>query len=235
MEQNKGTNKKKLVVALALLALIVVASVITTVVLVLAAPQQNVGSNIDVTYSVNDVSATVSGRYGLYNADASKTVFDGQMTDSITIQPTDTTASGVEPKSQIALSSTQSYVVFEYVIKNNADNQFTVKLSYTDDVDLPDADQTAKEDKNVLVGYRATTSAISEDYDYTTVYNKQVDANNWAENWAELGETQVDCGTCDATATATDTVYVYVIVLIENLSASATFSGQLNFALAAID
>ena len=68
----------------------------------------------------------------------------------------------------------------------------------------------------------------------TTVYDKKVSDNNWASEWAELGDTQVDCGTCEATGTANNTVYVYVIVLVENLSLKATFSGQFNFALAAV-
>ncbi len=246
MEQTKKTNKKKLVVALALLALIVVASVITTVVLVLAAPQQNVGSNIDVTYSVDDVSATVSGQWGLKTT-TGKDVLDTAMTDAITINPTDTTANGVEPKTAIALTSNESYVVFEYKIVNNADNEFSVGLSYRDNSkdSAGNVTDASKADKNVIVGYHAQTTSLDEnaDYSFNTVYDATQTGNEWATGWKALGDSEVDCGDCyangttdnDETAdvTESDTLYVYIIVMVDNLSQAASFSGELNFSLIA--
>ncbi len=219
MEQRK-TNKKKLVVALALLALIVVASVITTVVLVLAANQQNINSNVTVTYTVTDVSATVTGKYGLKKTDASAVVDSNMSPASITITPTDTGDLSMTPGNVITLNSSQDYVVFEYKFDNNAtENPFTINLSYVDDVNADPAVEGAVADSNVAVGYTSSTTAITAFDDVCTIVDGEA---TWAENWA----------TSFAQATCTATTYVYVIVKVVNTNASATFSGAFNFVLA---
>jgi len=221
MEQRK-TNKKKLVVALALLALIVVASVITTVVLVLAANQQNINSNVTVTYTVTDVSATVTGKYGLKKTEGD--VVDTNMTpDSITINPTDTGNLSMAPANAITLNSSQDYVVFEYKFVNNAtSNPFTINLTYVDDFDNANSGETEAveiKDTNIAVGYTSSTSAITA---FDSVCTIEEGEATWAENWA----------TSFAQATCTTTTYVYVIVKVVDTNAAATFSGSFNFVLA---
>lgn len=219
MEQRK-TNKKKLVVALALLALIVVASVITTVVLVLAANQQNINSNVTVTYTVTDVSATVTGKYGLKKTDASAVVDSNMTPASITINPTDTGDLSMTPGSTIALTSSQDYVVFEYKFVNNATaNPFTINLTYTDDTNAGPAVEGAVADTNVAVGYTSSTTAIESFDGVCSIADGEA---TWAENWDDTF----------AQATCTATTYVYVIVKVIDTNTAAMFSGSFNFVLA---
>jgi len=141
----------------------------------------------------------------------------------------------------------ENYVVFEYKIKNNADNQFSVGLSYRDNStdSAGNVVDESKADKNVIVGYHAQTTSLdaNADYSFNTVYDATNTGNEWATGWAALGNTEVDCGDCyangisdnDETAdvTESDTLYVYVIVMVDSLSQAASFSGNLNFSLIA--
>lgn len=215
MEQTtRKTNNKKLVVALALLALIVVASVITTVVLVLAANQQTVQSNVNVTYSVTDVSAKVYGKYTVRNASA--VAMDP---DSITINPTDTTTTPMSPKDLIGLTSTNNYVVFEYKFENSTyvagegddaaagtyngttENVFSIALTYADD--------NSPADKNVTVKYTSSNAPLTAFED--------ANVTDWDSSFAS-----VDCAAV---------TYVYVRVSVTDVNAAATFSGSFNFVL----
>ena len=236
MEQRK-TNKKKLVVALALLALIVVASVITTVVLVLAAGTQNVGSNIEVTYSVSDVNATVTGQYSMRNATPAEgerptaqewTAMTGTgVTDgAFTIAATDTTAPTMSPAA-VQLNSDQDYVVFAYEFTNLAANTFDIDLVYKD---------TNTEDKNITFLVYSGTNAIE---DFEAVY-----ANTASSGWtsyaapnedakSEAGLTLLDGVTCNEAGNSNPTVYVYVMVKVTNVANAARFDGAFNFKLVA--
>lgn len=244
MEQKK-TNKKKLVIALALLALIVVASVITTVVLVLAANQQNVQSNVTVTYSVTDVSATVYGRYGQKPVVSGDNVPGANKIDNMTMMKnSDGTFNGLTftpdennntpktmaPEQSIVLSSKSNYAVFEYEFLNNATdttNAFSIGLEYSGNADA---------NKNISVGYKSSSSKITD----FGVYNRA--DSSWASDWnaANLSSLETagkvvlfDAADNSAVCAAESTVYVYVIVAISNLSQAANFSGAFNFNLVA--
>jgi hypothetical protein len=234
MEQRK-TNKKKLVVALALLALIVVASVITTVVLVLAAGTQNVGSNIEVTYSVSDVNATVTGKYSKRNATVEGvrpttqtwTAMTGTgVTDgSFTIATTDTTAPTMSPAA-VQLSSDQDYVVFAYEFTNLAANTFDIDLVYKD---------TNTEDKNITFLVYSGTNAVE---DFEAVYAGT--ASGWAsfvapneEAKSEAGVTLLNNIVCNEASNSNPTVFVYVMVKVTNVANAARFDGAFNFNLTA--
>ena len=237
MEQTtRKTNKKKLVVALALLALIVVASVITTVVLVLASSQQSVESNINVTYQVTDVSATISGRYGVKKTaeevNAAATLLDKKMTpNSATINPADTTGPKMTPEeATIALKSDKDFVVFEYGFTNNtpfdeetstAETPFTIALTYTD---VTSAEDATANDKNILVRCKASTTAIGET-DLNAAFTRST--KTWAEGWSTISDTNWAGVTCH------QTYYVYVIVAIDDINTAATFSGNFKFVLTA--
>ena len=220
MEQKK-TNKKKLVVALALLALIVVASVITTVVLVLAANQQNVQSNVTVTYSVTDVSATVTGRYGK-KVTSGDVLVNKMSPESITFTAEQETQTSAMSPETVVLNSTNNYAVFEYKFQNNATaNPFTINLTYTDDYNS--STNAGTQDKNIAVGFISSDNEISN-FDVYTRATKGTSptAASWASGW-ETSFTQTQCN---------DVKYVYVVVAVADLDQAAHFSGAFAFTLA---
>lgn len=208
MEQRK-TNKKKLVVALAILALIVVASVITTVVLVLAANQQNINSNVNVTYSVTDVSVKITGKYGLRESKDVATVSLVSMGEAKEFTPSDDTqTASVQPSGPISLSSDQNFVVFEYLFENTSEKAFTISLTYTDDHATTDS---SPEDKNVTVKFTSSSTQITE-FASATV-------GGWGSTF-----TSTECA-------GNTSKYVYVYVAVTNLTEAAGFSGVLAFNL----
>lgn len=200
MEERK-TNKKKLVVALAILALIVVASVITTVVLVLAANQQNVNSNVNITYSVTDVSAKVTGKYGRRVAGATTVILSDMGTVEFT--PSNEESTETMTPSSLSLSSSQDFVVFEYKIENTSDTRsFTIALNYTD---------TNSDDTNFTVKYTSSETEISN-FDSTELAD-------WTDTFTSK------------TLSGAETVYVYVYAKVTNTSNAATLTGTFGFTL----
>ncbi len=255
MEQTRKTNKKKLVIALALLALIVVASVITTVVLVLAAGQQGVNSNVNVTYTVTDVSATVSAKYGRVGAenltemtiggaalaqDKSNATYtflpqEAPNTSSpLALQPQNVKATDNPdfpyPDGVIALESGKPYAIFEYAFTNNSDEKaFSIVLTYTDDFD---ADSKNTKDTNVLIGYTFSETALdATDYNAAT---QNADGDAIVVDSNELTPLVSKTATT-ADITCAETMYVYVFVMVDDLNAGAGFSGTFAFSLTAVD
>jgi len=254
MEETRKTNKKKLVVAFALLALIVVASVITTVVLVLAAGTQNVQTNVNITYTVTDISAVVSGKYG--RAGATKltdmtTDASAPGTDNLTytfvpeqaeaqaplqlrkdVSGSDDPNPNPYPNGLITLESGKPYAIFEYKIVNIAyrDKAIQISLNYTD---------SGNDDTNIVVGYFTADNSLEE---FVLNGVTRTDGNWDALIETREGEEEVphtirdlsDPGD-DLPKTFVNTLYFYVIVSVDDFSQRATFSGTFNFTLTSVE
>ena len=130
------SSKKKVLVA-AVLAGVLLLGAIVSIVLVLAAQQQNVSSNIRITYSVDGVGAKVSAKYGSIKPTgevtlANMTTGDGVTTElNFSVSDTNGGAS-LTPNGDIELTQeTGTEVVFEYRFENTADTLFTIGMKST--------------------------------------------------------------------------------------------------------
>ena len=129
-------SKKKVLIA-AVLAGILLLGAIVSVVLVLAAQQQNISSNIRITYSVDGVGAKVSAKYGSIKPTGevsmtSMTTSDGRSTELNFLVSDTNDGASLTPNGDIELTQTTgTEVVFEYRFENTADTLFTVGMTST--------------------------------------------------------------------------------------------------------
>ena len=79
------SSKKKVLVA-AVLAGVLLLGAIVSIVLVLAAQQQNISSNIRITYSVDGVGAKVSAKYGSIKPTGEVTLANMTTGDGVTTE-----------------------------------------------------------------------------------------------------------------------------------------------------
>ena len=258
----KKQNKKKLIIALALLAVIVVASVVTTVVLVLAASQQNVTSTINVTYTAQEVSGTVTAGYMREDATdftamgSGATFVGGQGVTTATLA---TEATNVElggwynantevqtPDGTHEGDMFIDYVIFKYTFTNtSATRNYTATLTYTDNSTSP-----AKADSNITFSYWATaasnTAATLDQSTTTAVANATLKSTGAAVSYLADPATDAASGwTTVATPTSGNivsftvngnsaaTTYVYLKVAVTDTASNAEFSGNFAWALAA--
>jgi len=212
-----NTSKKKLVVALSVIAVVVVAAIVS-VVAVLAAPAQVVNSQVSVSYTVTDVSATVGARYAVANSaivDAGEITFtadnDGTVEGSLNFIDTDSETPIPE---NINLTSTNNYVVFEFKFTNNATLAFDATLSA-----IPTTVT------NMVLSYAVKTEAVA-DFDTITDYTVFYD---------QVNETKVN-----NVASVTDEVagsgvsYIYIKAAIDDLNTGANLDGAFSWNLAAV-
>lgn len=215
-----NTSKKKMIVALSIAAVVVVAAIVS-VVAVFAAPQQNVTSSVTVTYSVNDVVADASARYGFlavartegapttYSAPNIKGAVGNAVSFSAEEGPQDKAlnTAGLETAYP---SSTESAVVFEFKFENKAAKAFTVALN--DDHQV----KGTPEQNNITMKY-ATSTGTAAAWDTLT--------------WEDAYTTETVAALSDDTTE--DVLYVYVMAVVTNLSAAAEFKANFNWTLAA--
>ena len=133
-EKKKMSSSRKVLIA-SILALALVAGAVVSLVLILAAPQQNIGSDITVSYEVVDVGAKVNGTYA--TVPTIGTITKQAMTGGpIEFLPN-------EPERQpedrqlsigtaIELTSSTQRVVFEYMFENTTEKSFIITLNDND-------------------------------------------------------------------------------------------------------
>ncbi len=196
-------SKKKLIVAASVIGAVLLAAIVS-VVAVFAAPQQNVGSQVKVTYSVIDVAATVNAKYGYAAVKASgetTTTFTQIGTDATTFDSEDAESTATYDITSLELNSTtQRYVVFEYSFKNLS--SIAMKVTGTTPTTI----------NNMTVQYAVKTEAAA---------NVQA-ARDFADWKGTLEETSL------ASIAQNNTAYVYIMVSVTDLTKGAEYSG--NFA-----
>ena len=192
-----NSSKKKLIVAATLVGVVLLAAVIS-VVAVLAAATQSVSSQITVTYSVTDVSATVSAKYKQGSSGTAKDFTVGGSATTIKFEAAETTT----PKSFDAitvpgLTSTEPYVTFEYKFQNDSEKSYNVYLT---------AIPTGTENMSVKILAQATPAADMGTLDFSTAAAATADSDVAVTNVA---------GAINAVS------YVYIRVSVVNLNMSA--------------
>ncbi|MGN0798403.1 MAG: hypothetical protein ACI4L7_02445 [Christensenellales bacterium] len=141
-------NNKKLIIAITSLCLVVVAAV-AAVVGILAATQVNVNSKLYVTYTPTaQVIATASASYAI-NGGTTTSI------NSATYNYGGTTTSTALDKTNIALDDTNTYVIFMFTFKNNAETANT--NSKVLKITVPETPSATN--MNVTTKYKKATSA----------------------------------------------------------------------------
>ena len=207
------SSKKKLIIAVTVIGVVLLAAIVS-VVAVLAAGQQAVTSQVSVTYSVTDVSATVSARYKVKGAavvtpDNNEITFTAdQQTTTGAINFTDNDDSTTNTPATIGLSSTGDYVIFEYKFDNNSSKAFNVYLTA-----VPTADNMT-----LTIATSATEVAdMEEGLDFTAIDTVQTPT--------------ADNATTSVAGGADSVSYVYIKAKINNLNASASLAGAFGWTL----
>lgn len=196
-------SKKKLIVALSIAGVVLLAAIIS-VVAVLAAGTQNVSSGVTVKYSVTDVAATVGAKY---KVGSNAAVASNPATVAFGAAETETTKS-LAFADEISLSSTTTYVTFEYMFENDAAKSFKVYLKGMPAVD------------NMNVTYATSTTAVedmSSGLSFATL--QTVATANATNNIASVGE-NID-----------DKVYIYIKAEIADVTKGASFIGDFDWQL----
>lgn len=157
---SEKSSKKRLVLTISSLCVAVVA-VVCSIVAIFAATSQSVKTTFKVTYSATNVAATVSANYTVKNGTKKA------LGEAITIKAEDadnTKYATLSSTEDIALTTANNEVVFEYIFKNNSeDKAFKVTLS-----------DGAKKD-NVTVSYATTTTENDADLSYSSTVPTNVD------------------------------------------------------------
>ena len=157
---SEKSSKKRLVLTISSLCVAVVA-VVCSIVAIFAATSQSVKTTFKVTYSATNVAATVSANYTVKNGTKKA------LGKAITIKADDadnTEYATLSSTEDIALSTANNEVVFEYIFKNDSeDKAFKVTLS-----------DGANRD-NVTVSYATTTTANAENLSYSSTVPTDVD------------------------------------------------------------
>lgn len=217
------------VTALCLLAVIAVVAIIA----VFAASQQTFTSNINVSYTVEDVMAKVSAKY--YGGKNDATLAGKDMTTTgaaggeseITFNAGEGAkdAATLSPQGEIVLDATNKFVVFEYKFVNNGQRDFNATLQFNGTLV-----------KNVKV-YVETSN---NDPIPTTKFND--DKTEFTEETTLSGEAEtsktfnIEATKVDGTDTGTNkTVYIYVKVAVEDIGTDAAFNGSFTWTLKAVD
>ncbi len=210
----KGTNssKNKIIIAAAILGVVLIAAVVS-VVAVLAAANQTVSSNINVSYSVTDVAATVSARYYQRGHDITEAVptapgdgdtFEVIAGNKVKFTPDDVVAGGAFTIPAIELLSTENWVIFEYNFQNDAAKAFVVALTSS-----PAA-------SNMTISYKVSATQLSTKTEWE------------ADTWTVLGKDDVLADEVSAEsaltlATTNSTVSVYIKAQITDLNVGASY------------
>ncbi len=137
---SQAVSKKLVITGFAILAAIIIGLV--TTLLVLASINQNVQSDINVSYTASGIygQATATYKVGetgtetpLTNSNGNKIVFNGEIEGDKTLTPND-----------INLNSENYFVVFKYTFTNKRDKVYYAEMTY---------DDTGVEDKNIKTTY----------------------------------------------------------------------------------
>lgn len=206
-------TKKKIVVMVCAMIAVFLASVMTSVA-VFAALQANVSSHFKVTYTAQNVHATISGSY--YKTGEKVADFTAGESKEIEFNGTET-AKGENPTNikefdeigDITIKSTD-FLVFEYKITN------------TD----PEKDTTFE----VEVARTGSLENFNMSYIYSSDKIENIDARTEMQNFPEAGSY-----VSIASVPAEETCYIYIRFAIQDEEINANFEGGLDFVLTAIE
>ncbi len=203
-------SKKKLTITISAVCAVLLVAVIAAVA-VFAALQTSATSSFKVTYTAQNVEATISGAYyktgtkvaDLKAGEATSIVFDGSET-----------AKGEKPTNVKAFDAIENielkasdYVVFEYVITN------------TDDTN-----------KTFAVNAQKTGTLKNLSFDYLVADEAQTITKD-----TEMTEMAEGAQTMVSSMGAGVSQYVYFRVVIENDELDASFDGGIDFTLSALN
>ena len=221
------------VTALCLLAVIAVVAIIA----VFAASQQTFTSNINVSYTVEDVMAKVSAKY--YGGKNDATLAGKDMTTTgaaggeseITFNAGEGAkdAATLSPQGEIVLDATNKFVVFEYKFENIGPRDFNASMAFTG---------TLMKNVKVYVESSVVTTPVTTPIE-TTHFN---DGTKFTQEASVTGEAEtsktfnIEATKVDGTDTGTNkTVYIYVKVAVEDIGTDAAFNGSFTWTLKAVD
>ncbi len=206
-------GKKKIVVMISAMIAVFLASIMTAVA-VFAALQANVSSHFKVTYTAQNVHATISGSY--YKSGVKIDDFTAGESKEIVFNGTET-AKGENPTNikefdeigDITIKSTD-YLVFEYVITNTdpeGDTIFEIEVARTGSLE------------NFDMSYVSSSVKI-----------ESVDINTEMQNFPDAGSY-----VALASVSPETTCFIYIRFSIQDEEINANFDGGLDFVLTAIE
>ena len=214
------SSKRKLIVASVIVGVVLLGAIIS-IVAVLAATTQNVNSSVNVTYTVSDVSATVTARYARAGA---KSTVSSDTTNKYFVDAGSTTFNAQESTktgtlnfgNELKLDSTHAYVTYEFGFDNNSTLGFTAKLTA--------APATVT---NMTLSYYKSATKVEPDSvtaDKFTVFYDQISATK---------VNKVSDVTTGIAGGANSVGYIYIRANIVDLNTAAALNGTFSWSLTA--
>ena len=114
------SSKKKLLTIVTSFC-VAVAVVVASVAAIFAALSQTVTSNFVVTYSAQDVAATVKANY-IVGTTTTPMLTENGREDKLVFTPTTEETDALSPVGNIQLNKTNNWVVFEYIFQNDSNS-----------------------------------------------------------------------------------------------------------------
>ena len=207
------SSKRKLIVASVIVGVVLLGAIIS-IVAVLAATTQNVNSSVNVTYTVSDVSATVTARYARAGAvstsDSDKTNKYFVDAGEVTFYAQDATRTGnLNFGDELKLASTNAYVTYEFGFDNNSTLGFTAQLT------------GAPAATNMTLAYYVSDSKVEPNSvdaaSFEVFYTKDTNNISAVKTAVAGGNTSVS--------------YVYIRATIVDLNTAAGLSGNFAWSL----
>ena len=194
-------TKTKLIVALSSLCSVLAIGIVMMGI-AWAATTQTIQSTINITYTVSDVIVSVSANK--YFSSNTPTAFTGGTNGTLTFSATDASSTGVLSTTDTALSSSNDYVIYEYVFTNGGSNALSASLAIGSTTNLTTyvIAPTTTRKTSIYTGFTPS--------DYTA--SSSISATNIAGG---------------------ATAYAYVAMKVTDNSANASFSGTFTWTLQA--
>jgi len=167
-----------------------------------AAATQTIQSTINVTYTVSDAVVSVSANK--YFGSDTPTAFTGGTSGTISFSATDASTTGTLSTTDTALTSTNDYVIYEYVFVNNGANSLTAALAIGSTTNL-------------------TTYVIAPTTTRKTTIYTGFDTSDYTAA-SSISATTIAPGA---------TAYAYVAMKVTDNSANASFSGTFTWTIQA--
>ena len=196
------SKRAKIIIATTLTAIMLIGAIVS-IVFVLAATQQNISSNISVSYVVDGVGAKVSAKYGKIPDETAATLTqmttsDGKSTELIFNVSDSQSQNSLTPNGNITLTQeTGTSVIFEYRFENIAEMPFVIGL------DIQETGTT----KNITESFYFSKTALP-----TTEYSR-VEYSDFAIQSLEYQ----------------DVLYIYIKVSVANLNLNAFYNKAYNW------
>lgn len=208
--------RKRLIIVLSSFCAVLLALVVGLTV-VLASTQQTVTSSIRVTYTAVDAAGSISANV-YFGSDVAQPM-SGGVNGVVSFDGSQSVSGTLTPQSDITLENTASerFVIFEYIITNDANSTMSAVLTYTDSTTNPNL-----ADANIKIYEYESVSAVTNPHtNVATLYGLN-DANLLPNTTGQLVSAQVAAG---------GTKHIYIVVGISDLSNDAEFSGDFGWVL----